>query len=279
MRQRSAGLRAAYPGPAAALPGFRVVTVGHIPRKDRPQFTPAGRRLDSHSLFLFHDGSGSWRSERESGRIAAGTLLLFRAGAWQCFDPDPGGFISESWLLVEGALADGILATRSEGGGCRLLPADPVHLAARWQELLDLASQGPGSDLRVASLALDLLVEAVAPARGGGGRDDAIAAFSRCAEEHAADPRCPLPAFLARQRLAFETFRKAFRRRTGLFPRQYWQRRKLDLARAMLVQGGEPVGVIAAACGFADIYHFSRWFRRHAGLAPSSFRARYRLQT
>lgn len=276
----TSGNRIAYPTAVAALPGFRVVTVGHIERKDHPQFTPGGRRLDSHGLFLFHAGGGPWRTEQEQGRLDPGSLLLLRAGQWHCFDPDPGHFLAESWLVFDGPLADRLLASLAPDGRCHLRAADLPRLAARWRELLDLALHGmPTVDLRVTSLALDLVVETLGSARTPSPDDDAVAAFARRADEAASEPTCPLPAFLAREGLAFESFRKAFRRRTGLFPRQYWQRRKLDRARNLLSQSHDAVGAIAQATGFSDIYHFSRWFRRLAGQPPSAFRALYRIRT
>ncbi len=270
---------AAFPSAVASLPGFRVFTVGHIARKERrqqQQQTPDGRRLGQHGLFLFHAGSGSFRSERESALIDAGTLLLLRAGTWHRFDPAPGSYLTESWLLFDGPLADRLVADLAGTERCLFRAADPPGLAERWLDLLDLALRGPAADLRVTSLAIDLLVDALGSGVKTGERDDAVALFIRCADQQAAAETCPLEDFLAREQLVFETFRKAFRRRTGLFPRQYWQRRKLDRARHLLTQGGDAVGAVAADCGFADIYHFSRWFRRHAGLSPRAFRERYR---
>jgi AraC-like DNA-binding protein len=274
------GVRVAYPTAVAALPGFRVTTVGHIERKDHPQFTPVGRRLDGHGLFLFHAGGGPWRTEQAQGRIDAGSLLLLRSGQWHCFDPDAGSFLTESWLVFDGPLADRLLATLAPPGQCHFHIADLPRLAERWRELIDLALLGmPTMDLRVTSLAIDLLVDALGSARTPGPDDDAIAAFTRCADAAACAAECPLPAFLAREGLTFETFRKAFRRRTGLFPRQYWQQRKLDRARILLSHSHETVGRIAQATGFTDIYHFSRWFRRLAGRPPSAFRALSRART
>ena len=279
-RKVLSGTRVAYPTAVAALPGFRVITVGHIERKDYPQFTPGGRRLDGHGLFLFHAGAGPWRTEQAQGRLDPGSLLLLRSGQWHCFDPDPGAFLAESWLVFDGPLADRLLAGLALSGRCHFRAADLPRLAARWRELIDLALLSmPTIDLRVTSLALDLLVDALGSARTPGPDDDAVAAFTRLADAAASEAECPLPAFLAREGLPFETFRKAFRRRTGLFPRQYWQRRKLDRARVLLSHSHDPVGSIAQATGFADIYHFSRWFRRLAGQPPSAFRALYRART
>lgn len=268
------GIRVAYPTAVAALSGFRINSVGHIERKDRPQFTPGGRQLEGHGLFLFHAGGGPWRTEQAQGRIDPGSLLMLRAGQWHCFDPDPGSFLTESWLIFEGALADQLLANLAPPGQCHFRIADLPRLAERWRELIDIALLGmPTMDLRVTSLAIDLLVDALGSARTPGPADDAMAAFTRCADAAACAAECPLPGFLAREGLNFETFRKAFRRRTGLFPRQYWQQRKLDRARILLSHSHDTVGTIAHATGFSDIYHFSRWFRRLVGQPPSAFRA------
>ncbi len=61
-------------------------------------------------------------------------------------------------------------------------------------------------------------------------------------------------------------------RHAGATPTALWNRRRLNTARAALLQGGESVKALAYRLGFSSPEHFTRWFGNQTGLAPSRFR-------
>ncbi|MFT7838860.1 AraC family transcriptional regulator [Saccharothrix sp. BKS2] len=63
---------------------------------------------------------------------------------------------------------------------------------------------------------------------------------------------------------------RAFRSRYGLSPSDHQRQRRLREARALLSAGVPPAGV-AAATGFADQAHLTRWFRRCYGITPAVY--------
>ena len=69
----------------------------------------------------------------------------------------------------------------------------------------------------------------------------------------------------------FATYR-AFRGRFGLSPSDYLRQLRLREARRALA-GGAAVADVAAATGFADQAHLTRWFRRCYGITPGAYRA------
>lgn len=68
-------------------------------------------------------------------------------------------------------------------------------------------------------------------------------------------------------------FFRLFRQMFGLSPHRYMLSRRLQLAASLLSRRDLPVTAVAFECGFADIYSFSKAFRRHFGCAPSAFAA------
>lgn len=60
---------------------------------------------------------------------------------------------------------------------------------------------------------------------------------------------------------------KVVRQWTGLSPSQYLRALRVNLARERVLNG-ESVASAAAACGFADQAHFTRWFVRSFGYSP-----------
>jgi AraC family transcriptional regulator len=69
-------------------------------------------------------------------------------------------------------------------------------------------------------------------------------------------------------------FLKAFRLTTGVTPHQWLQRRRVELAQNMLLDGSRSIASIAAACGFADQSHLTRVFSRIVGESPAAWRRR-----
>lgn len=58
----------------------------------------------------------------------------------------------------------------------------------------------------------------------------------------------------------------------GISPKEYIIRRKLETAEDLLLHTNLTVSEIAQAAGFADLYSFSRLFKRKRGIAPSDLR-------
>lgn len=63
---------------------------------------------------------------------------------------------------------------------------------------------------------------------------------------------------------------RRYKQETGLTLRQQRDAIRLEQSKALLLRG-MGVGVVAEKAGFDDLNYFSRWFKRHAGVAPSRF--------
>ena len=73
------------------------------------------------------------------------------------------------------------------------------------------------------------------------------------------------------RRSRFAAYR-AFRVRYGLSPSEYQRQLRLRAARQALASGAA-IADVAAAAGFADQAHLTRWFRRCYGITPGAYRA------
>ncbi len=67
-------------------------------------------------------------------------------------------------------------------------------------------------------------------------------------------------------------FARAFKARAGVTVGQYVRRLRLDWAAHQLRTTAEPIGLIAIRARFADQSHFTREFRRYAGVTPGCYR-------
>jgi AraC-like DNA-binding protein len=64
---------------------------------------------------------------------------------------------------------------------------------------------------------------------------------------------------------------RSFTRAFGISPHRYVVARRIDAARARLLEG-EPIANVAVSVGFHDQAHLTRHFRRHVGTTPARYR-------
>lgn len=88
----------------------------------------------------------------------------------------------------------------------------------------------------------------------------------------------PVALMAKRSGLHDRTFKRRFHQATGYTPIEYVHALRVEEAKHMLETSDLAVEAIAAEVGYADPAHFSRLFRRLAGVTLAQWRRRYRLQ-
>ena len=158
-----------------------------------------------------------------------------------------------------------------QGGDARCL-FSPVSLGAAARLLRECRHWNAGSPTVVEGLSLELLGAAHAPNRRE--LDDG-AAWIRRAHELLRD-RCADAVTVRQVAEACGVhpvhLARVFRRRTGISPGMYLRRCRLERAAALLVEGREPLSVVALNSGFADQSHLTKAFGRAYALTPGEYR-------
>ena len=86
------------------------------------------------------------------------------------------------------------------------------------------------------------------------------------------DENLNLSLLAADWQLTPDHLRYLFRRQTGESPLAYLIRRRLEAACELLNMTALPIAEVARRVGLNNAYYFSRLFRKHLGLSPSSYR-------
>ncbi|MDO1583047.1 helix-turn-helix domain-containing protein [Rhizobium oryzicola] len=86
------------------------------------------------------------------------------------------------------------------------------------------------------------------------------------------DGDIPIAAVAQACGLSSAYFTRAFKLSTGLPPHRWLQRMRIDRARDMMRDTGQPLPEIATHCGFVDQSHFTRVFSSIVGMTPGAWR-------
>ncbi|MFI6389282.1 AraC family transcriptional regulator [Nonomuraea sp. NPDC050547] len=235
---------------------------------------------DSYSFGVTEDGAQSFSCRGAAHTSAAGMIMAFNPD-----EPHDGHSTTELGFtyrmvhigpsLVEGALAD--LAGDRAGLPLFAAPvvADPVLAGAlrRLHTALldDRASALRRDELLAVTLASLVRRAATTPPRLiAAGADDQVATLVRDRLHEAfLDDLTADDLAGAAGRSRFAVYR-AFHAKYGMPPSDYQRQLRLREARR-LIAGGLPISDAAAAAGFSDQSHLTRWFTRVYGLTPGAY--------
>ena len=87
-----------------------------------------------------------------------------------------------------------------------------------------------------------------------------------------------IAALAQRHGVGVRTLDRRFRHATGSSPRNYWQQRRVRLAKELLEKTNLTIGEIAYRVGYQDAGYFSRLFQREMSVAPFEYRQTVRAK-
>lgn len=232
------------------------------------------RRIDSYELIWVVRGTLALFEEGRRFDLTAGESLLFwpgrSHGGAAPYAPD----CSFYWIHFR---YDG-----SEGGASRPVPqtttvARPERLTELFRRYLDDQETGVLTPYEGALLMQLMLLEVGRTAETTP-HDGHAAVLARLAYQHLLQN---LSAPLSTTRIARaldchpDYLGRCYRGVYGLTITDSIHRERLKKAQALLLDGNDPIEVVARSCGFPGVVFFRRVFKRHVGSTPSQFRKRY----
>jgi len=234
--------------------------------------------IDDYNLIYCIDGGGWLRYRGRSMDIHRGDLLVVprEAHAYGAASSDPWTI---QWLHLRGSMVTELLAL---AGFSNDTPVRHIGVLNELQSMFAnvLRTLQAGHDhvhlLHAANQARPLLSFLVLQRQGIGERaGDRIAASLRLMQQQINEP-LTLAQLAAPSGLSVSHFSRRFREEIGHSPIDYFLRLKVDIARELLVTTDRTVVDIGRELGYDDPYHFSRMFKKIAGLAPTNYRRQHR---
>jgi len=236
-----------------------------------------GRVLSEYSVLYITRGRGEFQSEASGAKVvAAGNVVLLFPGVWHRYRPAEETGWDEYWVALGGGYVKHLV---KEGF---ISPQEPV-LATGLHEvilhpflhILDRVQSEPlGYRQLIAANTMEILGATLGAVRAQQGAQDPgepVRQAQRILEART-EELVDIEELAASLSVGYGHFRHAFKQQTGMSPYQYHLQLRLNRAKEMLRGTDLSITEIAAALKFEDPYHFSKIFKKHAGVSPSQWR-------
>ncbi|MFS2154288.1 helix-turn-helix domain-containing protein [Rhizobium sp. Rhizsp42] len=239
------------------------------------------RRLPTHAVVMVERGHG-WLHCDKAGTIEISGPALFwlPVGTAHGYGPDPGESWDERWALFSGTLADEWLRQRLIDETAPMVslenPREMRHLFTTLQD--EFAEDNPLGLAASAATLHRIVVEAARQASRATASAKADATIEKVVEalESRAFEPVDMTALASEFGLSPATLRRRFAAATGLSPKAFQLRLRIDHAKQLLTTSDLAIEAISRAIGLDDAFYFSRLFQDRERCSPSEFRRRHR---
>ncbi len=243
-------------------------------------FNPkVGRTLSEYQLIYIVSGRGTLRTEHGGEHVVeAGTMFLLFPGEWHTYQPDVETGWDEYWIGFNGPNID----SRVKAGF--LTPEHPVYRVGILQGAIALFNDAIATAARQEAYFQLLLCGIVNHLLGlmfvtsvnmDYGHDSDIPEMIRRSREfmqNNIEEPIQMPDVAREMGVSYTTFRRLFKRYTGLAPSQYFTSLRIHRAKQLLHTTSSSIKEIAYRLQFENPEYFATLFKRHTGMRPSDFR-------
>jgi AraC-like DNA-binding protein len=257
---------------------------------------PPGRKLKTFTLAIFLAGSGRMRCRHGWIPLRPGVCTWGRPGHPYVARQDPEDPLSHFFVEFELVNArGGRLAHHAPLPPEFIEPPDPEFAEVTMRRIVELCfgfapmgvaiwPHGDGvarlADAMLTALLMELDTATDSPADPGSSarpQSHYVRLIRQAILRITANPReMPSVAKLARQsRYSVSRFSRIFKLVAGESPEQFMVHTRLRRAERMLCETDMPVGEVALASGYRDIYFFSHQFKQFNRISPTRFRRQH----
>ena len=239
----------------------------------------AGISPTMHGLDYVLSGEGFfWDSNGKKVSFSANCIIVTPKKLWYDYRPPTGKYFDDLWMRFDGEIADCIMDLFIRENISLIKLDEYSRIKKLFFEIHEHSMKLTiDSSLKAAGLLTALLTELKALVIAERVNvvvksKSIIEAFYRYAGDNYDSRKLDINAFLKEHGLGYETFRKNFKKTSGMYPYSYWLECKLNKAKALLEYSHKTVSEIAYALGYDNIFTFSKFFKTKTGLSPTQYR-------
>jgi len=239
-----------------------------------------GRILNTYQIVYISHGEGLFESSQSRRRsIGEWSVFLLFPGVWHRYEPCQSTGWVEDWIEIRGSAMDRLMR-----GGV-ITPKRPVFHIGPQPQIMDAFHQvnetarmlPPGYHAVLAMLGLQILAHILAAAATSRGNEIGVGKSIREAQTiiaEATNQPLVMEEIAEQVGMSYSYFRRAFKARTGLSPKQYHLQARLRKVQEMLTNTSWPLRHISSILGFDSPFHLSTDFKARTGMSPTQWRER-----
>jgi AraC-like DNA-binding protein len=236
--------------------------------------------LHGFQLVLIAAGRGTFESHAAGPRsVDAGDVMLLFPSQWHRYKPDPATGWLEKWVELDGPTVGRLLGIGIFDPARPIVPPRDLRDFERQMDRLLRLVLGSGPRSRAEAGAIGHLLLALLHAQGETGQPASNAASMVAAAESLICSQIenspPMPQVAKRLGVGYSRFRREFKIHTGLSPKRYLQRMRLERARRLLGSTGDALEKISERVGLCSAFHLSAAFKREFGVSPREWRLKH----
>ena len=237
----------------------------------------SGRILQEYQLLYITAGSGTFFSKSSGERhVRAGNLFILFPGEWHTYRPDKCGW-NEYWIGFSGKnMDDKVSAGLFDKHRPVLNVGINDEIVALYQRAIEVGTeQAVGYQYILGSLVENILGLAWSLDARSGIRNTAITRLINEAKalmvEGIYDKMSP-ETVADRLNMGYTSFRKQFKKHTGLSPLQYQNELRIQKAKELLRSTTQSIAEISFNLNFTSTEYFFTAFKRYTSMTPIQYR-------
>lgn len=254
------------------------------------------RTIPIHELFIFSDGDAGMTIEDTALQLESPWFVIVppaRRHTSHCLSSRVTVRYSHfDWSRQERTLDQSIAYSREHSRTQRyrfapgFVPEQILYGAADDRILRDHDrmlemhySADPVERMRARPLLLDILLRLLGPGSAGPPRPDTTLSLMErvrsrltCLAQQSFKAMPPLETELGAFGLSYGHVERLFKKAYRLTPKQYVALVRIETIKNLLIDSRIKVSECAARLGYTDVSYFIRFFRKHTGMSPATYR-------
>lgn len=260
------------PQPGWTRAAFTVLRAGKVAAA--PDYCVARAVHPGQDVIYCLSGRGTAETVGQRLDVGPGQLVWLANEAPHMHAADPHDPWTVLWFRFDGPNPTALRTKLFADGAPRARFAETSRPITWFERLFEaLRRRDAGLDLRLNALVADFIA-AIDSASAGDAARDLPAPVAAAIAAMQGDLSLPWNAddLSAVAGVTPSQMRRLFARHLRQSPRQWLIRERLMQAQSLLVETATSIAEVAERCGFCDVYHFSREFRRSVGIPPAQWR-------